>query len=109
MELYFILFIILIYISLKSKENMNEGTYHYINPNVTNNLDSNLFPMCEKNIRSDPTTFRYCHDLPNFPKQINHLYNSKKWIQSTYPSFFYPPYSTNMYYLNSPDWWHKYK
>jgi hypothetical protein len=93
------------------KEHLNEGTFYNLDPNVINNLDAGLYPMCEKNIRSNATTLRYCNDLPSFKKYTSNLYNSPFWIQTKYPSYFYPPYSSSdtPHYMYSPDWWHRYK
>lgn len=93
------------------KEHLNEGTFYEIDPNVQNNLNINSYSLCTKDIRSNSVGDRYCYDLPNFKKHINPIYNSPLWVQTKYPSYFYPPYQTyndKSQYMFSPDWWHRY-
>jgi hypothetical protein len=108
--------IIIIYYLLNTnnnqKEHLNEGTFYEIDPNVKNNLNTGLYPLCTKDIRSNSIGDRYCNDLPNFKKYTSPIYNSPSWVQTRYPSYFYPPYQTNTdepRYMFSPDWWHSYK
>ncbi len=93
------------------KEHLNEGTLYEINPIAQNNLDAGLYPNCTKDIRNDATNHRYCNDLPSFKKHTERLYGSPYWIQTKYPSYFFPSYSTKVdpHYMYSPDWWHTYE
>ena len=105
-----VLVIIIFLVFFNKSEHLNEGTFYNLDTNVINNLDSQLYPMCEKDIRSTPYGLRYCNDLPNYQKYTKTLYNSPKWVQTKYPSYFYPPYSMSdkPHHMYSPDWWHRY-
>jgi hypothetical protein len=93
------------------KEHFNEGTFYQLDPNVQKNLDSGLYPLCKKDIRSTATGDRYCNDKPSFKKYTSELYGSPHWAQTKYPSYFYPPWSTshNPHFSHSPDWHHYWK
>ncbi len=95
----------------KEKEHLNDGTFYEIDPIVENNLNAGLYPMCTKDIRNNAINNRYCNDLPSFKKHTERLYGSPYWIQTKYPSYFFPPYSTKVepHYMYSPDWWHRYE
>jgi hypothetical protein len=114
LELIFGIIIIFVIIfclinSNDKKEYLNEGTFYEINPIAQNNLDAGLYPMCTKDIRNDATNNRYCNDLPNFKKHTERLYGSPFWIQTKFPSYFYPAYSTKIepHSIYSPDWLHR--
>lgn len=95
----------------KEEEHLNEGTFYETNPIAQNNLDARLYPMCTKDIRNNATNHRYCNDLPSFKKHTERLYGSRYWIQTKYPSYFFPPYSTKIepHHIYAPDWWHRYE
>jgi hypothetical protein len=102
------------YKSNKTKfEHMNEGRLYQVDRThgLEKNLDSGLYPMCTRDIRSNASTDRYCNDIPPFVKYTQKLYGSDKWIQTKHPSYFFPPYSTKVEpnHSYSPDWWHRYE
>jgi len=105
---------ILYQINDNNKEHLNEGTYHYLKYNhplerTRTNLDYRHRPLCKKDIRSNASGDRYCNDAPSFLKHDEHLYGSGYWVQTRHPSYFYPPYSTNLTprHMYAPDWWHR--
>jgi hypothetical protein len=78
-------------------------------PYTLTNLESGLFPTCTKDIRSNAVGDRYCNDLPHHKKYTEILYKNPNFIQTKYPSYFYPPYSTRItpHHMFAPDWWHR--
>ena len=109
-----IIVILILYFMLNNKdqkEHLNEGTFYDLNPYVIDNLNSGLYPKCEKDIRSDARGNKYCNDLPSFKKYTSPLYKSPNWVQTKYPSYFYPPWSTSNkpHYMYSSDWWHRFR
>jgi hypothetical protein len=117
-----IIIIIILFIYCRNNnyfEHLNEGTFHHLTKNIIKdgkpyiitNLESRLYPMCTKDIRSDAATNRYCNDLPSYKKYTEILYKNQKFIQTKYPSYFYPPYSTKIepHHIFAPDWHHRFE
>ncbi len=109
-----IIILILYYIffnNIEQKEHFNEGTFYQLDPYVVNNLNTGLYPKCEKDVRSDNKGNKYCNDLPSFKKYTSPLYKSQEWVQTKYPSYFYPPWSISdkPHYIFSNDWNHRFR
>jgi len=97
-------------------EHMNEGTFMRLRElddvgynhrdNVKQNLSAGDYPMCTQNIVTDGDGVHHCNDVPEFKQDIRYLYGSTKWVESTYPSVTYKPYSSVQHIINGPDYFH---
>lgn len=103
-----ILLLLILYFILYKKENFNQDEFVEIDlkKNILVNLDNKLCTNCGKYIIEDPRNNTYCNDYPKNKRYIKKLFNNNNFLHIKYNSFYYPPYSSSIYKLQSNDWLH---